>query len=92
MARLSEQASAEDSKAYRRSVAFFAALGYVWVMACVLVAVLILAYIGKSMWQGQFRVAYAWGLPGAGGLLWTSLQASRCIARLDAGIPVHCAA
>ena len=32
MVRVSEQASAQDSRAYRRGVAAFAALGYVWVL------------------------------------------------------------
>ena len=35
LVRLSEQESAQDSKAYRRGVAAFAALGYAWVVGCV---------------------------------------------------------
>jgi len=34
LVRLSEHASADDSARYRRNVAAFAALGYLWVMAC----------------------------------------------------------
>ena len=40
LVRLSEQASADDSRAYRRSVAAFAALGYFWVLGCLLLAAL----------------------------------------------------
>ena len=34
--RLSEQASQEDSARYRRGVWLFAALGYAWVIGCLL--------------------------------------------------------
>ena len=36
--RLSEQASQEDSARYRRGVWLFAALGYAWVIGCLLLA------------------------------------------------------
>ena len=35
MVRISEHASADNSRAYRRSVAAFAALGYAWVLVAV---------------------------------------------------------
>ncbi|ABE45704.1 M48 family metallopeptidase [Polaromonas sp. JS666] len=81
LVRLSEHASAQDSKAYRRSVAAFAALGYAWVVGCLLLAAAILAWLGSSLLRGQFKGAYIWLLLAAGGLLWTSLRALWC--RLD---------
>ncbi len=38
LVRMSEIASAEDSRAYRRSVAAFAVLGYAWVLGCLALA------------------------------------------------------
>ena len=43
--RLSEQASAENPGAYRRSVGAFAALGYVWVLGCVAAALALLGFV-----------------------------------------------
>lgn len=82
LVRLSEHASAHDSKAYRRSVAAFAALGYGWVAGCLLLAIGLLAWAGSALLRGNFRFAYAWLLLAAAGLLWTSLRALWC--RLDA--------
>ncbi len=81
LVRLSEHASAANSKAYRRSVAMFAALGYAWVIGCLLLAAGVLAWTAGAMLRGQFKGSYVWLLLGAGGLLWTTLQALWC--RLD---------
>jgi len=81
LVRLSEQASVEDGGAYRRSVAAFAALGYAWVVGCLLLAAGILAFCIGAIMRGQFKAAMAGALIAAGGLLWTSLRALWC--RLD---------
>jgi Zn-dependent protease with chaperone function len=74
--RLSEQASQEDSARYRRQVALFAALGYAWVIACLLLALAILGSVAYPLLHGgRFRSGYIWAVLGAGGLLWVSLQA-----------------
>ncbi len=81
LVRLSEHASADDSKAYRRSVAAFAALGYAWVVACLLLSGGLLAWVVNAMLQGRFKAVYIGLVIAAGGLLWTSLRALWC--RLD---------
>lgn len=91
LVRLSEHASAEDSKAYRRSVAAFAALGYAWVVSCLLLAAAILAWVTSSMLRGQFKGAYIWLLLAAGGLLWTSLRALWCRLEEPQGVPLSAA-
>lgn len=91
MVRMSEHASAEDSSAYRRSVAAFAALGYAWVVGCLLLSAGLLAWVLPQLWHGRFRVAYVWVVLGAGGLLWTCLRA--LWVRIDApdGLPITAA-
>lgn len=75
LVRLSEHASANDSRAYRRSVAVFAAVGYLWVIACFFLALVILFWTVGAMAHGRFKGAYI-GLVVVGmGLLWTSLRA-----------------
>jgi tetratricopeptide (TPR) repeat protein len=81
LVRLSEHASAENSKAYRRSVAAFAALGYAWVVGCLLLAAAILAWTVVAAARGHFKGFHVALLLGAGGLLVTSLRALWC--RLD---------
>lgn len=81
LVRLSEHASAQDSRAYRRSVAAFAALGYVWVVGCFVLALAILAWSAAAIARGQFKAVFIWLLVAAVGLLWTSLRALWC--RLD---------
>lgn len=81
LVRLSEHASAENSRAYRRSVAAFAALGYAWVLGCFVLASAILYYVSSAMLRGQFKGAFVWALLASGGLFWTSLRALWC--RLD---------
>lgn len=88
LVRLSEHASAADSQAYRRSVAAFAALGYAWVIGCLLLAVTLLAWTIGLMLRGQFKGFYIGLLLAAAGVLWTSLRALWC--RLDEpqGVPL----
>lgn len=75
LVRLSEHASADDSRAYRRSVAAFAALGYAWVLGCLLLALGLVAWALPALLHGRFRFGLVWVLLGALGLLWTSLRA-----------------
>ncbi len=75
MVRVSEQASAQDSKAYRRGVALFAALGYAWVIGCLVLAGGLVAWLVPQLLHGRFRFGLLWGLLGALGLLWASLRA-----------------
>ncbi len=82
MVRMSEHASADDSRAYRRSVAAFAALGYAWVLGCMLLAVGALWWVVPQLLHGRFRWAMGWMLLAAGGLLWACARA--LWVRLDA--------
>lgn len=82
MVRMSEQASAHDSRAYRRGVAMFAALGYLWVLGCLALAVGLLAWLVPQLLHGRVRIGLIWGLVAALGLLWASLRA--LWVRLDA--------
>jgi len=82
LVRLSENASSENSQSYRRGVAAFAALGYLWVIGCFVVAAAILYWTAGSLTQGRFKVAYLGLVLAAGGLLLTSLRALWC--RLEA--------
>lgn len=81
LARLSEQASARDGKAYRRSVAAFVALGYGWVLGCLLVAGAVLAWIAWEVSQGRWFGFMLTGLLAAGALFWSSARALWC--RID---------
>lgn len=84
LVRLSESACADDSQAYRRSVALYAALGYVWVVGCLLLSIAFLYWAGSAMMAGKFRGQMVWLLIVAAGLLWTSLRALWI--RLDAPV------
>jgi Zn-dependent protease with chaperone function len=75
LVRLSEHASADDSVAYRRSVAIFAALGYLWVIGCFVLAIAILYWTVDAMTHGRFRAGYVGLIVAAAGLLWTSFRA-----------------
>lgn len=75
LVRMSEHASAEDSAAYRRSVAGFAALGYLWVVGCFVVAFAMLAWTISAMAHGRVKGFHFMLLIAGGGLLWTSLRA-----------------
>lgn len=78
LVRLSEHASAEDSGAYRRSVAAFASLGYAWVVGCFVLAAAGLWWIVSLALQGRFRVVFVTGVLAAGALLWSSARALWC--------------
>ena len=75
MVRMSEIASAENSSAYRRSVAAFAALGYAWVLGCLLLALGMVAWALPPLLAGRFRFGFVMVLISGLTLLWTSLQA-----------------
>ncbi len=78
LVRLSEHASAEDSRAYRRHVAMFATLGYLWVVGCFVLALSLLVVVGQAIVQGHFRAGYVWLLLAAVGLFWSSLRSLWC--------------
>jgi len=75
LVRLSEQASAQDSARYRRGVAAFAALGYLWVIACLLLAIGVIAGAATSLGRGRFGFAQGWLLLFGVGLLWATVRA-----------------
>ncbi|PBI89134.1 M48 family metallopeptidase [Variovorax boronicumulans] len=75
LVRLSEHASADDSARYRRGVAAFAALGYLWVLACLGLAVGIVAWVVVSVADGRFNFTRGWLLVFALGLFWATLRA-----------------
>lgn len=78
LVRLSEHASADDSKAYRRSVAAFAALGYCWVIGCFFLGAAMLMWTLSSLVRGQFKFLYIGLVFAAGCLFWTALRALWC--------------
>ncbi len=82
LVRVSEQASADDSQAYRRSVAGFAALGYLWVLGCFVASLGLFTWAVRAMAQGPVKGFQIVLLLSAVGLLWTSVRALWC--RLDA--------
>ncbi len=75
LARHSEQACAENSRAYRRGVMWFAALGYLWVVACVVLALVLLVYGVGRISSGRIGVVWISLVIPALGLLWVSLKA-----------------
>ena len=75
MVRMSEHASAENSRAYRLSVGAFAALGYAWVLGCLALAIGLVGWTLPQLFQGRFRWGLLMLLLAALGLLWTSLRA-----------------
>lgn len=76
LVRLSEHASADDSRGYRRGVAVFAALGYLWVIACLALAIGIIAWVVGGLGQGgRFDFTRGWLLLFALGLMWATLRA-----------------
>jgi Zn-dependent protease with chaperone function len=86
LVRLGEHASAKDSRAYRRSVAAFAALGYAWVIGCLLVAAIALAWTAAALLRRQFEPTFILLLLLAGGLLWTSWRALWCPLRVPPAV------
>ncbi len=90
LVRLSEHASADDSLGYRRGVAVFAALGYLWVFACLALAVGLIGWVLGGLGQGgRFSVTRGWLLLFALGLLWATVRA--LWVRLDEpeGVELH---
>ncbi|MDO4723768.1 MAG: M48 family metallopeptidase [Comamonadaceae bacterium] len=75
LVRLSEQDSASDERAYRRSVFWFAALGYLWVLGFVGVGLVLLWVLLAAIWSGRFHGGYVWLLVAAPSLLWAGLRA-----------------
>lgn len=75
LVRISEHASAENSRAYRRSVAAFAALGYAWVLGCLGLGAALVAWVAPQLLNGRFRIGLVLLLLTALGLFWTSLRA-----------------
>ena len=82
MVRMSEHASAENSRAYRLSVGAFAALGYAWVLGCLALGAGLVGWAGLQLLQGRFRLGLVLVVLAAGGLFWVSLRA--LWVRLDA--------
>lgn len=73
---LSEQASAENARAYRRGVAAFAALGYAWVLGCLLLALAALSWV-FGLWSAEpvrWHAGRVMVLLSALGLLWATLS------------------
>lgn len=91
LVRLSEHASAEDSKAYRRGVAMFAFLGYAWVIGCVLISAAALLWVGSDMQAGHFKGWRIWVAIAAVGLLWSSLRALWLRLEAPSGIEITAA-
>ncbi|QSI29320.1 M48 family metalloprotease [Variovorax sp. RKNM96] len=75
LVRLSEHASADNSARYRRSVAAFAALGYLWVLGCLGLSVGIIAWVVSSLGRERFSVSHGWLLAFSVGLLWATVRA-----------------
>lgn len=75
LVRISELASADNSKAYRRGVVWFAALGYLWVVGCLVIAAGLLVWAASHLIAGQWRFIWVMLALGALGLFWTSLKA-----------------
>ena len=75
LVRLSEHASAENSGAYRRSLARFAALGYLWVVVCIVLAIVLLVMSSKALLQGPVKGYWVMLLLSGVGLLWSSVRA-----------------
>ena len=76
LVRLSEHASADDSDSYRRGVAVFAAVGYLWVFACLGLAASLIAWVLGGLGHGsRFSFTRGWLLLFALGLLWATLRA-----------------
>lgn len=76
LVRLSEHDRANNSLRYRRGVAAFAALGYLWVGACLALAVGLLCWIAALLMRGEgLTLGHGWLLLFALTLLWATLSA-----------------
>ncbi len=85
LVRISEQASADDSDTYRRSVALFAALGYLWVISCLAIGIGLTVWTFHSWAHHGFRVLHVFLVFTAGGLLWTCMHALWCPVEAPSG-------
>lgn len=72
--RISEQDCAADARRYRRSVGWFACLGYLWVLGCAALGLALLAYAWQRYSGGQGRLSLILVAVTGGGLLLASLQ------------------
>ncbi|MBF5003767.1 M48 family metallopeptidase [Diaphorobacter caeni] len=88
LARTSEQDCAHDSRAYRRSVIRFAALGYLWVIGCVVVALALLAFSVHQLMNVRFGFVWISLIFAACGLLWVGLKALRVPTEPPVGVRV----
>ena len=88
LARTSEQDCAQDSRAYRRSVIRFAALGYLWVIGCVVVALGLLAFSVHHLISDRFGFVWISLAFAACGLLWVGLKALRVPTEPPIGVRV----
>ncbi|CAN7194979.1 M48 family metallopeptidase [Acidovorax sp. LjRoot118] len=75
LVRMSEHASADNSRRYRLGVAAFAALGYAWVLGCLAVGAGLIAWVIPQLFNGRFRLVLVLVLLGAASLLWVSIRA-----------------
>ena len=75
LVRLSEHASADNSQTYRRQLALFAALGYLWVVGCLVLGIGVAWWALDSLAHERFRASNLVWLAVAGGLVWSSLRA-----------------
>lgn len=75
LVRVSELACAENSHAYRRSVVLFAALGYAWVLGCLILALCLLFWAGSHLLAGQWRFVWVMTAIASLSLFWNSLRA-----------------
>lgn len=75
LVRQGEYASADNSQAYRRKVALFATLGYLWVIGCFFLGIGLAWWALDGMAHGRFHASRIGLLVVAGGLLWSSLRA-----------------
>lgn len=73
--RMGELASARNSTAYRWRVAAFAALGYAWVLGCLLLALFMLGWGVSSLLGERFRGVYVLAALSGLSLLWVTVQA-----------------
>ncbi len=71
---ISSEAYADDSHAYRRGVAAFAALGYMWVVGCFVAAIALLTWTLVDIFAGHIHAGHGVTLIGACGLLWAHLR------------------
>ena len=83
LVRLSEHASAENSRAYRRGVAAFAALGYAWVLGCLILALCLLLWAGSHLLAGQWRFVWVMTAIASLSLFWNSLRGKKNTTALD---------